>query len=245
MWTYIRVQPFEYAMKLILFIGVILFACTSQATESGMVVNPNAGSSKYTFLSLGDSYTIGESVSASDRWSVQLAGLLRRDSLDVADPDIIARTGWTTAELQDAIKSSGNQKTYALVSLMIGVNNQYRGQSQDRYRTEFRELLQTAVKFAGGSASHVFVLSIPDWGRSPYAASRDKNQIASEIDQFNAMAKEECQKVGNAFVDITPATRSAAGDNTQFANDGLHYSGKQMQKWAEAALPIVKASLKK
>lgn len=230
-------------MKFVLLVAVILFACTSQETESDLIVNPNASAFTYTFLSLGDSYTIGESVSAADRWPVQLAGMLRNQGLDVADPDIIARTGWTTAELQDAINSNGNQKKYTLVSLMIGVNNQYRGQSQDRYRTEFKELLQTATNFAGGKAGHVFVLSTPDWGASPYAASRDRIQIAQEIDQFNAIAKDECQKAGIAFVDITPATRSAAGDNTQFASDGLHYSGKQMLKWAEAAVPTVKQIL--
>ncbi len=231
-------------MRLILFIIPLLFSCTKATTEQNMVVNPNASASMYSFLSLGDSYTIGESVLASDRWSVQLAGMLRNQGLDVADPDIIARTGWTTAELQDVVSSSGNQKKYTLVSLMIGVNNQYRGQSQDRYRTEFKSLLQTAVNFANGKADHVFVLSTPDWGSSPYASSQNKTQIGEQIDQFNAIAKEECQKANIAFIDITPATRAAAGDDSQFASDGLHYSGKQMQKWAEQAIPTVKGILK-
>lgn len=210
-----------------------------------MIVNPDAAKSAYTFLSLGDSYTIGERVSEADRWSVQSAGLLRKDNVDVGNPDIIARTGWTTAELQEAIKASGNQKTYDLVSLLIGVNNQYRGQSQDQYRTEFRELLQTATKFAGGKTNRVFVLSIPDWGVSPFAAGSDKARISREIDQFNAIAQEECQKAGIYYVDITPLSRSAAGDPSQFASDGLHYSGKQMKQWAEMALPVAKKLLKK
>ncbi|GAB3987633.1 SGNH/GDSL hydrolase family protein [Spirosoma daeguense] len=204
-----------------------------------------APTAKNTFLSLGDSYTIGESVSEADRWSVQLAGMLRKENIDVANPDIIARTGWTTAELKEAIKASGNQKTYSLVSLLIGVNNQYRGQSTDRYRTEFKDLLQTAVKFAGGKAAHVFVLSIPDWGASPFATGRDKAKVAQEIDQFNAIAKEESQKAEIAFIDITHLTRSAAGDATQFADDGLHYSGKQMRQWATKSLPAVKEILSK
>ncbi|OJW80148.1 MAG: lysophospholipase [Spirosoma sp. 48-14] len=208
-------------------------------------MNPSTTLAAYSFLSLGDSYTIGESVGEADRWSVQLAGLLRKEGIDVANPTIIARTGWTTAELQEAIKASGNQKTYSLVSLLIGVNNQYRGQSQERYRIEFRELLQTAIHFAGGKAAHVFVLSIPDWGASPFAAGRDNAKIAQEIDQFNTIAKEECQKVHISFVDITPLTRSAAGDATQFASDGLHYSGKQMKQWAEKALSIARDLLKK
>lgn len=210
-----------------------------------MITNPDAAKSAYTFLSLGDSYTIGERVSEADRWSVQLAGLLRQAKVDVGNPDIIARTGWTTAELQEAIKASGNQKTYDLVSLLIGVNNQYRGQSQDQYRTEFRELLQTATKFAGGKTNRVFVLSIPDWGVSPFATGGDKVRVSREIDQFNTIAQEECQKAGITYVDITPLSRSAAGDNSQFASDGLHYSGKQMKQWAEKALPVVKELLKK
>lgn len=210
-----------------------------------MITKPDAAQSTYQFLSLGDSYTIGESVSANERWNVQLAGMLRQDGIDVADPDIIARTGWTTGELQTAITASGNQKTYDLVSLLIGVNNQYRGQSQDRYRTEFRQLLQTAVKFAGGKTDHVFVLSIPDWGASPFAAGRDKAKIAQEIDQLNAIAQDECQKAGIAYVDITPITLQTVGDDAQFANDGLHYSGKQMRQWAEKVRPVVKRLLQR
>jgi lysophospholipase L1-like esterase len=222
----------------------LLMACVQPSDNSVMTTNPAAIQSKYTFLSLGDSYTIGESVSDNERWSVQLAGLLRKNGVDIADPDIIARTGWTTAELQDAIKASNNQKTYSLVSLLIGVNNQYRGQSRDRYQTEFRELLQTAIKFAGGKAGHVVVLSIPDWGQSLFARGRNQKQIADEIDAFNVIAQQECKAAGISYVDITLLTRKAAGDDAQFAADGLHYSGKQMRQWAEASLPVVKDILK-
>lgn len=197
------------------------------------------------FLSLGDSYTIGESVMPSSQWSRQLAVSLRQQKLDVGDPTIIAKTGWTTDELQTAITQSGNKNTYGLVSLMVGVNNQYRGQSLEKYRTEFRELAQTAIRFAGGKANRVFVLSTPDWGVSPYAAGRDQAKVAAEIDAFNQVAQNECQKAGIAYVDITPLTRTAAGDATQFADDGLHYSGKQMHLWAEQALPTVKGLLAK
>ena len=228
-----------------ILVPICLLACAPVSTQPDSNVNPTNSVSKYSFLALGDSYTIGESVSEYERWPVQLADRLRKDSVSIADPDIIARTGWTTAELQDAIKASGNQKTYSLVSLLIGVNNQYRGQGEDRYRTEFRELLQTSVKFAGGKPAHVFVLSIPDWGFSPFAAGRDKAKITREIDAFNAVAQDECRKAGVAYVDITPLTRSASGDNTQFAFDGLHYSGRHMQQWAEKALPVVKDLLKK
>lgn len=194
----------------------------------------------FSFLSLGDSYTIGESVPERDRWSVQLAGMLRANNLDVGDPDIIARTGWTTDELQVAIRNSGNVKKYDYVSLLIGVNNQYRGQGTEKYRTEFRQLLQTATDFANGKTNRVFVLSIPDWGRSAFAKGRDKEKISAEIDGFNAVAQEECKKAGVIFIDITPLSRAAEGDASQFADDGLHYSGKQMKQWAEKALPVVK-----
>lgn len=215
------------------------------AGTSPMLTEPVTTTATYSFLSLGDSYTIGESVDAADRWSVQLAGMLRQDNSNVMNPDIIARTGWTTAELQDAIKAANNTKTYDLVSLLIGVNNQYRGQSVDRYRTEFRNLLQTAIRFAGNRPARVVVLSIPDWGKSPYANGRNQEQIANEIDVFNTTAQEECDKAGISFVDITPLTRQAAGDASQFANDGLHYSGRQMKQWAEKARPTVEAMLKR
>lgn len=203
-----------------------------------MMNNSNAN-----YLALGDSYTIGESVPVADRWCVQLAGLLRKDGLDVTDPDIIARTGWTTSELSDAIKKSGNQKTYNLVSLLIGVNNQYRGQSMETYRTEFRDLLQTAVRFSGDKPKRVFVLSIPDWGVTPYAAGRNSQQIAQEIDAFNEVAQEECKKAGVVYIDITPLSRKAMNDPSQIAEDQLHFSGKQYRQWAEKALLEVKKLL--
>lgn len=209
-----------------------------------MITNPDTADHTFSYLALGDSYTIGESVDASARWPVQLAGLLRQDGVDVANPDIIAKTGWTTAELQDAIRNSGNQKTYDLVSLLIGVNNQYRDQSQARYQTEFQALLRTAVQFTGGKNNRVFVLSIPDWGVSPFARDRDRKQIAAEIDAFNTIAQEECRKAAITYVDITSLSRKAVGDDSQFASDGLHYSGKQMRQWAEVALPVAKSMLK-
>ncbi|WP_240047158.1 SGNH/GDSL hydrolase family protein [Hymenobacter nivis] len=196
-------------------------------------------------LALGDSYTIGEGADEADRWPVQLAGMAQQAGLGVQAPDFIARTGWTTAELQAAIVASGNHRTdYGLVSLLIGVNNQYRGQSPALYRTEFRQLLATAVQFAGGRPGRVVVLSIPDWGLSPFAHNRDATLIASQIDEFNEVAQEECRRARVAFVDITPTTRSAAGDASQFVKDGLHYAGPQMQRWAQQALPVVQRLLK-
>ena len=196
-----------------------------------------------TFLALGDSYTIGEGEVEASRWPVQLAALARPQP-NLQAPDIIARTGWTTAELAAAIAASGNQNTYDLVSLQIGVNNQYRGQPLARYRTEFQELLETAVRFAGNRPGRVLVLSIPDWGQSPFAQGLDRARIGQEIDQFNAAAQQICQQAGVAFVDITPLTRAAAGDAGQFTADGLHYAAPQLRRWAETALPVAQAALK-
>lgn len=164
----------------------------------------------------------------------------------VAAPGYIARTGWTTAELQAAIATTHFAPTYGLVSLLIGVNNQYRGQPLARYRPEFRALLHQAIGFAGGRPSHVVVLSIPDWGQSPCGRhqGRAPATIAAEIDQFNAVAQDECRQVNVASVNITDLTRTAAGSSSQFTRDGLHYSGPQMQQWAARALPVAQALLK-
>lgn len=198
------------------------------------------------YLALGDSYTIGEGAAEADRWPVQLAQLVRQSGAVLLAPDIIARTGWTTDELQDAIGAANNQKTYDLVSLLIGVNNQYRGQGPATYRAGFRLLLATAVRLAAGRPGRVVVLSIPDWGQSPFAQAqgRDQAQIGREIDQFNAVAQDECRQAGVAYVDITPLTRAAAGDAGQFTADGLHYTGAQMRLWAQQALPVVQGLLK-
>ncbi|MDJ0365012.1 GDSL-type esterase/lipase family protein [Hymenobacter sp. H14-R3] len=198
------------------------------------------------YLALGDSYTIGEGAGYADRWPVQLAALARAYGLQLADPEVIAKTGWTTAELQEAIAASGNHRhDYGLVSLLVGVNNQYRGQSQALYRAEFRQLLATAQAYAGGQAGRVVVLSIPDWGQTPFAATQDRPPalLGHEIDQFNAVAQAECQAAGVAFVDITDLTRAAAGDAHQFTTDGLHYTSPHMRQWAARALPVVQGLL--
>jgi lysophospholipase L1-like esterase len=236
-----------YSRGLLAIFASLALACSSGPEPAPVAVAPVAPMTNPSipYLALGDSYTIGEGAAATDRWPVQLAALARTQGLALAEPDIIARTGWTTAELQAAIAASGNHRTdYGLVSLLIGVNNQYRGQTVALYRTEFRQLLATAVTYAGGKASHVVVLSIPDWGQTPFAQGRDQAQIAREIDQFNAAAQQECQAAGIAFVPITDFTRGAAGDASQFTTDGLHYTGTQMRQWASRTLPVVQGLLK-
>ncbi len=197
-----------------------------------------------TYLALGDSYTIGESVPEHERWPVQLAAVLREKNVDVGQPDIIARTGWTTAELSQAILKSGNDNQYDLVSLLIGVNNQYRTQSRSRYRRELAVLLRTATRFAKGNARRVVVLSIPDWGVSPFAKNRNRKKIARKIDGFNEVCRKESLKAGAHFFDITPLSRTAATDASLIAPDGLHFSGKMYRQWMALILPGVEKMLK-
>lgn len=197
------------------------------------------------YLALGDSYTIGEAVGEGERWPVRLAAALRAGGRDVADPEIIARTGWTTDELDAAISERDPKGPYDLVSLLIGVNNQYRGRSAEEYREQFGALLERAVGFAGGRAERVFVVSIPDWGVTPFAEGRNRTEIGREIDAFNAIARERCRERGVRFVDITPGSRKAANDPALVAPDGLHPSGAMYAEWTEAALPVVVGMLEK
>ena len=170
------------------------------------------------FLALGDSYTIGESVAVADRWPNQLARALHAKRSGRDDPAIIAKTGWTTDELSAAIDAAKPHGPYALVTLLIGVNNQYRGRDAEQYRKEFAALLERAIGFAGGDPKRVVVVSIPDWGVTPFAANRDRTTIAAEIDHFNAIAAEESKRAGAHYADVTPVSRAdAATDATRRA----------------------------
>jgi len=195
------------------------------------------------FLALGDSYTIGESVAPAERWPVQLAALLRAEGLTIDDPRIIATSGWTTDELSAGIDSANPQGIYELVSLLIGVNNQYRGRGQDEYRAQFAELLHRAIGFAGDEPRRVLVLSIPDWGVTPFATGRDPAPIAKEIDAFNAINREETLRLGARYVDVTPVSREAVSGPALIAPDGLHPSGKMYTAWARLAVPVAKQIL--
>lgn len=197
------------------------------------------------YLALGDSYSIGEGVAEAGRWPQQLAAALRARGTALADPQIIATTGWTTDELQAGIDAAQPQGPFDLVSLLIGVNNQYRGRSIDEYRSQFEQLLQRAIGFANGRAGRVLVLSIPDWGLTPYAQAhhRDAALIASELDAFNAAALACCQQHGVAFVDITGISRDRGGEAEMLVEDGLHPSATMYQRWAAQALPVAAALL--
>lgn len=198
----------------------------------------------YTYLALGDSYTIGELVPAKENFPHQLVALLKKDHFDIADPVIIATTGWTTDELATSIREHNIHETFSFVTLLIGVNNQYRGRDVENYKAELTSLLNQAIVFANGHARHVFVISIPDWGVTPFAEGKDRQKIAHEIDAYNNAAKEITLAHKCNFTDITDSTRKNAADKDFLAEDGLHPSGKEYAVWAERLAPVIEKVLK-
>lgn len=185
------------------------------------------------YLALGDSYTIGEDVPADARWPVQLVAKLRRQGIAIDDPHIVAVTGWTTDELSAGMDEAKLSPPYDLVTLLIGVNNQYRGRPADEYREQFHRLLRRAIHLAGERSGQVVVISIPDWGSTPFghASGRDLDRIAQELNTFNAIAQEETERADARFVDITGISRQHAD---LVAADGLHPSKAQYALWTEA-----------
>jgi lysophospholipase L1-like esterase len=196
-----------------------------------------------TFLALGDSYTIGEGVPTEGRWPVQLVGRLRERGVMLGDPRIIATTGWTTDELSTTMDDAGLRGSFSLVTLLIGVNNQYRGRSASEYREEFLALLHRAIALAGDSR-RVVVVSIPDWGVTAFAEGRDRAVIGSEIDTFNAIARDETVRAHARWADVTPASRAAGAKAGMLVEDGLHPSAAQYATWVDVILPEAQAALR-
>ena len=196
-----------------------------------------------SFLALGDSYTIGEGVDVQLRWPAQLATRLREEGHSFDPVDVIATTGWTTDELAGALQGAQLRDHYDLVSLLIGVNNQYRGRDLENYRIECAGLIDFAIGKANGRAQRVMVLSIPDWGVTPFAAAQgaDAERVAAHIDHFNAIARELSIARGTAWIDVTDISRGAGRD--MLTNDGLHPSAEQYALWAERVLPAARAVL--
>ena len=198
----------------------------------------------FRFLALGDSYTIGERVSTKNRWPNQLATLLEAEGIRT-DVTVIARTGWTVDELWEGIQANPPEGTYDLVTVLIGVNDQYRGYPVAWYRDKFRFMLEKAVLYAGGHPDKVIVLSIPDWGFTPFAAIKgDTEPISQQIDEFNAVNLEETKSVGAHYVDVTIISRMAMDDFELITGDRLHPSGKMYAMWAEKVLPVAREILK-
>jgi lysophospholipase L1-like esterase len=198
----------------------------------------------HSYLALGDSYTIGEQVSTEENFPNQTATLLNNKfNIKVSTPKIIAVTGWTTDELNAAIKTENVQGTFDVVTLLIGVNNQYRGRDIENYKAEFTDLLQQAIRFAKRKPEHVFVLSIPDWGVTPFAEGKDRREIAEKIDEYNAANKAITAEYKCHYLDITASTRKHGTDESFLTPDKLHYSAKEYRNWAEALAPMVAKSL--
>ena len=196
-------------------------------------------SSSLRFLALGDSYTIGTSVNAVESWPHLLVDRLISDGIFISPPEIIAQNGWTTVDLTTGIAEAAPQGPYDLVTLLIGVNDQFDVCPIEAYHAGFLGLLEDAVYFAGGDPSKVIVLSIPDWGVTPFAKGRDSNQIATEIDRFNDFNREESTAAGVHYVNVTSLSRLFGDDPEFLAPDGLHPSGRMYAIWVEILLPIV------
>ena len=233
-----------------LLILLTALSCSSDAKKHSIATDTDTGEKmekehdRLRYLALGDSYTIGESVDSTLRYPVQIADSLKKRGYLVEAPEIIAVTGWTTADLKAGIKAADPKGPYDLVSLLIGVNNQYRGMDINIYRTEFGELMDQSIRFAGNDPGRVIVLSIPDWGVTRFASDRDKEKIAREIDQYNAINRQITLARGIVWIDVTGISRLAEQDETLIAGDGLHPSGKMYTEWVRLAIPEIVKMLK-
>ncbi len=203
---------------------------------------------KYSYIALGDSYTIGEGVDPKSNFPSQTALLLADTGIHIGLLKIIAKTGWTTDELEEAIIRAGTnnelQESYDLVTLLIGVNNQYRGRQLENYKVEFERLLQRSIQLAGGNKQRVVVLSIPDWGATPFASGHNREKIAMEIDQYNNANRNMALEYGVKYLDITPLTREGAQIPGFIAPDGLHPSGNEYLRWSQKLVDLLQASLR-
>jgi lysophospholipase L1-like esterase len=237
-------------LQIILISLTALTGCSKKAgppraSKIDTTVNTKPMTDPATYLALGDSYTIGQSVPQNESYPYQLTVLLNSYGYKVKAPTIIATTGWTTDNLIDAIAGSGiTNRKFDFVTLLIGVNDQYQGLSLDNYKIKFAQVLNTAITFANGDTSKVFVLSIPDWGVTPFAGGRD-SEIYPQIIAFNSAAQSICEKAGISFLNITDISRKAATDPSLIASDGLHPSGKMYELWVNVLEPKVAAKLKK
>ncbi len=227
MQTYLRLFS---SLFLIIFIG-----CSSPKTP--------IEAQEFRYLALGDSYTIGESVPENERWPIQLSDSLNAHGYSIITTDIIATTGWTTAELMSGISAENPDSNYQLVSLLIGVNNQFRGYDFEIYEKELVDLVNRAIALAGGTADRVFMVSIPNYGVTPFGQSRGEERIRQELLAYDAYAHQIAEQFGIPFFNITPISEKAKDDDSYIANDRLHPSGKMYTEWVELMLEDVKILL--
>lgn len=222
---------------------VVFAACTKEPVTRNAQEPDFPVKDTISYLALGDSYTIGESVSARSSFPLQLADSLRKQGVLIQGLTVIAQTGWTTGDLKAAIATENLTQKFDIVTLLIGVNNQYRGYSQVAYREEFVELLKTAINFAHGNAAKVIVISIPDWGATPFGGSGSNKDISNQIDQFNQINKEETLKFQANYTDITSISREAVKNPSLVAEDGLHPSEKTYALWVQQLMVKLRGAL--
>ena len=195
------------------------------------------------YLALGDSYTIGEGVSDQERWPTVLVELLALRGIQVGPPHYVAQTAWTTDELSDAIDAANPAGTFDLVTLLIGVNDQYRSRPVSSFEGEFKALVKRSIAFAGQRAARAIVVSIPDWGATPFAEGRDRDRIGLEIAAYNTKAESITRALEAHWVDVTEASRAMLDDPSLVATDGLHPTGPMYRRWAELILPVAERAL--
>lgn len=225
------------------YIYILISVLILTSCGSGLNLETEASKMDYSFLALGDSYTIGESVPENERWPVQLAAQLNERGLKVAPPKIIAKTGWTTANLIEGINTEINvQRDFDLVSICIGVNNQYQGKSINEYETELREIFRKAINHSKNLEKGVFAVSIPDYGVTPFGQAREET-IRAEINEFNKVFRNVAEDFNVAFYNITPISREAKNNSSLIAGDGLHPSGLMYKEWVALIVEDVKIKL--
>jgi lysophospholipase L1-like esterase len=233
--TYLLTMPRH--STILLFLLFIAAACSKnkepEAVITPPVVNPGPVDRPKTYLALGDSYTIGQSVDFNQRFPVQTKAWLNQQGINMYDPRFIAVTGWSTIALQQAITTENPVGPFDVVSLLIGVNDQYQGLDTASYRKRFGQLLQKAISLAGNRASHVFVLSIPDYSVTPFARNSDTARIRKQLDDFNNINRQITLAASVPYLDITLSSREARYNLSLIASDSLHFSGIEYAKWAE------------
>lgn len=221
-------------LKNCLFVSLLCIwamACQSQTLDKDSL----------RYLALGDSYTIGTSVEIAERFPMQLVRALQKKGVKIQKPKIIARVGWSTDQLKAAMDRENLEgSSWDLVTLLIGVNNQYRGGSLEQYKLEFEALLKRAIALAENDKTKVIVISIPDYGVTPFGQRYQVGRISREIDEFNAANRKIVEQLGVAYCDITPISREALKDKSLIAGDQLHPSGKMYERWVEALVGILK-----
>ncbi len=211
---------------------ILMIGCSSPTEalkqEAESINNPD----NLSYLALGDSYTIGESVEENMRWPVQLTVALRSREIAINDPKLIAKTGWTTQNLLNAMEANLGNEKYDLVSVLIGVNNQYQNKSIEDYEIDLNTIFTEAIEFSKTGKEGVFVVSIPDYGATPFGAS-NAEEIGREIAEFNTVLKKVADEFGLPFYNITPISKMAESDRSLVASDGLHPSGKMYSLWVD------------